>query len=90
MAIIPGMNPVPTILNVAPPVDDPTDGRISVMTGAALDVVGLTVDDGAPGSPDDCEHPANPHVSPITQTIVRPLKCMERLLSLERERSAKR
>jgi len=47
------MNPVPTILSVAPPAADPADGTIPVTAGAALDVVGMTVDDGELGSPDD-------------------------------------
>jgi hypothetical protein len=49
------MNPVATILIVAPPAADPTDGKMSVRAGAALDGVGMTGGDGdgAPGSPDD-------------------------------------
>ena len=58
IAIIAGMNPVPTILIVAPPAADPTDGRTSVTAGAALDGVGMTggeagMTDGEAGNPDD-------------------------------------
>jgi hypothetical protein len=57
MTIIPGMNPVPTILMLAPPAADPTEGRTSVTAGAALDGVGMTggagMTDGEPGNPED-------------------------------------
>jgi len=57
VAIIPGMNPVPTILMLAPPAADPTDGRTSVTAGAGPDGVGMTgeaeMTDGEPGNPDD-------------------------------------
>jgi hypothetical protein len=54
IAIIPGMKPVPTILMVAPPAADPTDGRTSVTVGAALDGVGEAgTTDGEVGNPDD-------------------------------------
>jgi hypothetical protein len=58
MAVIPDMNPVPTILMGVPPAADPTAGRTAVTTGAALGGVGLTgggagLTDGAAGNLDD-------------------------------------
>jgi hypothetical protein len=53
--IIPGMNPVPTILMIEPPAAEPTAGTTAVTSGAALGrgEVGVAGDDGAVGNPDD-------------------------------------
>lgn len=50
------MNPVPTILMVAPPPADPAEGAMSVMAGAARGEAGAegrqVIQDGATGDPE--------------------------------------
>jgi hypothetical protein len=53
ITVIPGMNPVPTILTIEPPAAEPTAGMTAVTFGLPMGGVVVPVDEGATGSPGD-------------------------------------